>query len=55
VIEARASEGDERLSFLEFPVQSQADGLGCDWHPNATTNAKMATLLVAELKARLGW
>jgi lysophospholipase L1-like esterase len=55
VITARAGEGDTRMSFLEFPVQSQSDGLGCDWHPSATTNAKMSALLVAELKTRLGW
>jgi lysophospholipase L1-like esterase len=55
VIQTRGSEGDSKMSFLEFPVQSQDDGLGCDWHPSAKTNAKMAALLVAELKQRLGW
>jgi lysophospholipase L1-like esterase len=55
VISTRASEGDTKMSFLEFPVQQQADGYGCDWHPSPATNAKMATLLTAELKARLGW
>jgi hypothetical protein len=55
VIQTRSSEGDTKMSFLEFPVQVAADGYGCDWHPSATTNAKMATLLDAELKARLGW
>ena len=55
VISTRASEGDAKMSFLEFPVQQQADGYGCDWHPSPATNAKMATLLTAELKARLGW
>lgn len=55
VIQTLGSEGDSKMSFLEFPVQVEADGMGCDWHPSATTNAKMATLLVAELKTRLGW
>jgi hypothetical protein len=55
VITTRAGEGDTKMSFLEFPVQQQGDGYGCDWHPSPTTNAKMATLLTAELKARLGW
>jgi lysophospholipase L1-like esterase len=55
VVTTRAGEGDTRMSFLEFPVQSQADGLGCDWHPSPTTNAKMAALLTAELKTRLNW
>jgi lysophospholipase L1-like esterase len=55
VIQTRASEGDSQMSYLEFPVQSSADGYGCDWHPSAATNAKMATLLIAELEKRLGW
>jgi lysophospholipase L1-like esterase len=55
VIQTRLTEGDSQLSFLEFPVQTGSDGYGCDWHPNAATNAKMATLLTAELKTRLGW
>jgi lysophospholipase L1-like esterase len=55
VIKTRSGEGDTKMSFLEFPVQVAADGYGCDWHPSPTTNAKMATLLTAELKTRLGW
>jgi hypothetical protein len=55
VIQTRLGEGDAQMSFLEFPEQTGADGYGCDWHPNAATNAKMATLLTAELKTRLGW
>ena len=55
VIATRSNEGDANLSYLEFPVQQQADGYGCDWHPSAATNAKMATLLTAHLKAHLGW
>jgi lysophospholipase L1-like esterase len=50
-----AAGGDSKTSYLEFPVQSESDGLGCDWHPSPKTNTKMATLLVAELKNRLGW
>jgi lysophospholipase L1-like esterase len=55
VIQTRSSEGDSKMSFLEFPVQSEADGLGCDRPPSAKTHAKMGTLLLAELKTRLGW
>lgn len=29
--------------------------LGYDWDLSPATNAKMATLLTAELKTRLGW
>jgi lysophospholipase L1-like esterase len=55
VIQTLAGEGDERLSFLEFPVQVAADGYGCDYHPSVATQAKMGTLLTAELKTRLMW
>jgi lysophospholipase L1-like esterase len=55
VIKTRGSEGDSKMSYLEFPTQTSADGYGCDWHPSAATNVKMATLLTAELKTRLGW
>jgi lysophospholipase L1-like esterase len=55
VIQARASEGDTKMSYLEFPTQTQADGYGCDWHPSPKTNSKMADLLVAELKKQLSW
>ncbi len=55
IIDARASEGDTRMSLLEFPTQSQDEGLGCDWHPGPAVNARMAKLLVEELKARLSW
>jgi lysophospholipase L1-like esterase len=55
VIDIRNCEGDMKLSLLEFPVQSSSDGYGCDWHPSPKTHAKMAALLAAELKTRLGW
>jgi hypothetical protein len=55
VISTRSGEGDTRMSYLEFPTQLQVDGYGCDWHPSAKTNAKMAVQLQAELKTRLGW
>ena len=55
ILKTRASEGDTKMSFLEYPVQVAADGYGCDWHPSAATQAKMATLLVAELKKQLAW
>ena len=55
VISTRSSEGDTKMSYLEYPVQQQSDGYGCDWHPSAKTHAKMAALLTAELKTRMGW
>jgi len=54
-IAARAAAGDSNLSLLDIDEQIEADGLGCDYHPNKTTQQKMAARLVAHLKARMGW
>ncbi|MEI9950784.1 MAG: SGNH/GDSL hydrolase family protein [Pseudomonadota bacterium] len=56
VIAARASAGDKNLTLLEFGTQdSNADGLGCDYHPSLKTHQKMADKLLAALKADLAW
>ena len=55
VIDTMAAEGFAKMSRVIFPTQTEADGLGCDWHPGQSTNAKMATQLVTELKAKLNW
>lgn len=55
VINARKSDGDTKLALIEFATQLASDGFGCDYHPNLTTHTKMATVLEAALKAKLGW
>jgi lysophospholipase L1-like esterase len=55
VIQKRAAEGDVKMSYVEFPTQTQDEGLGCDWHPGPKVNARMAKQLVDELKTRLNW
>ncbi|MEI9940348.1 MAG: SGNH/GDSL hydrolase family protein [Pseudomonadota bacterium] len=56
VIAARATAGDKNLTFLEFGTQdTNADGIGCDYHPSLKTHQKMADKLQAALKADLGW
>ncbi len=47
--------GDARVVVVEIAEQDSSDGYGCDYHPNETTQRKMADALVAELRARLGW
>jgi len=47
--------GDARVSVLELEPQAASDGYGCDYHPSEATDDLMATALVAELHARLGW
>ncbi|MBI5533998.1 MAG: SGNH/GDSL hydrolase family protein [Deltaproteobacteria bacterium] len=55
VINQRAAQGDTKVKLLLFATQDQADGLGCDWHPNLVTNQKMAAEMTKALKADLGW
>ncbi len=55
VVKTLESEGDTKVSVLEFATQAAADGYGCDWHPSLATNAKMAKVVEAALKSKLGW
>jgi lysophospholipase L1-like esterase len=55
VLDAARAAGDERIAYLEFPVQDGRLGYGCDWHPSRATNRAMADRLVDELRRLLGW
>lgn len=55
LVAARAAQGDKDLKLLELGSQDPLQGTGCHWHPNVAEDARMAGLLVAELKASLGW
>jgi GDSL-like Lipase/Acylhydrolase family len=54
-IEAQHAAGDPRVFFVEFPMQTEANGYGCDWHPNLRTHASMAEDLEKTLREKLGW
>jgi len=54
VTQLRAA-GDSRVSFLEFPSQDVANGLGCDYHPSLKTHRLMGEQLAGALRAQLGW
>lgn len=47
--------GDPNVKVMNFGQQDATKGTGCDWHPNATENQRMADILVRELRATLGW
>jgi hypothetical protein len=49
----RAS-GDSYIDLIEF-WDNPAEGVGCDFHPNTRTHARMGTELAALLRRRLGW
>jgi hypothetical protein len=55
VVARRAGAGDKRCHAFSFEVQSEADGLGSDYHPSVRTNAKMADQLIAAIKTDTGW
>jgi lysophospholipase L1-like esterase len=50
-----AKASDANTSVLDVPVAPAADGYGCDWHPSAITQQKMADELVSHLRPLLGW
>lgn len=54
VEEALATFGDASSGSLQFSIDP-ADGLGCDYHTNVVTNAKLGALLADTLRERLGW
>ncbi|MDF2941438.1 MAG: lipolytic protein family [Herbinix sp.] len=49
-VEHHVSEGDDKIYFMKFDLQSEQDGIGADWHPSILTHEKMAKKLVGELK-----
>jgi lysophospholipase L1-like esterase len=55
VVGSLRAKGDTRISFLEFPMQDFANGLGCDYHPSLKTHRLMGEQLAAALRERLGW
>lgn len=48
-------EGDRRVVIFEHATSSEAEGFGCDWHPNRTTQRRMADELAPFLAKQLGW
>jgi lysophospholipase L1-like esterase len=55
VVSDRKAGGDARVAFVDIAEQDPNDGYGCDYHPSATTHAKMAAQLVTALHAIVGW
>lgn len=52
-VAAREAQGDLRVKSWEMNLSNDAPG--CDWHPSLGTHQAMATALVGELRAELGW
>jgi lysophospholipase L1-like esterase len=47
--------GETHLSFIEFPAQDVANGIGCDYHPSVKTHRLMGASLASMLKTELEW
>ncbi len=47
--------GDSRIHALEFDVQREEDGIGCENHPNAVTHNKAAIRLAEKISKITGW
>lgn len=55
IVADRNAAGDTRVKLLIVPTQDMKDGIGADWHPNATTHTKDAAILDAAIEHDLGW
>lgn len=55
VVTQKNSAGDQKIHFIEFPVQDWANGYGEDWHPSLKTHELMANQLASQIRADLGW
>ncbi len=55
MLEVVTTLADPKISTFDIPTQDGSDGFGCDWHPSLARHEKMATVVTAELKGKLGW
>jgi hypothetical protein len=55
VIAERTAAGDAAIDFIEFTPIRPEEGLGCQWHPSAATQLRMADTLITRLRRDLGW
>lgn len=54
VTQAVAASGDPAVSTTRFAIGAE-EGLGCDYHTNEVTNARLGAELATTLGALLGW
>jgi hypothetical protein len=54
-IAARRAEGDEQVALIRFDWQPVPEDLGCDWHPSAVAQARMADEFERRIREDLEW
>jgi hypothetical protein len=47
--------GDERVVFVNLGQQNTSLGTGCSYHPNVAEQERLAGVLEAAIRERLGW
>jgi lysophospholipase L1-like esterase len=55
VVDARHDAGDSLIELFSQIAPQTSDKFACSYHPNVAENLIVADLLVAELRAKLGW
>lgn len=51
----RQSTGNDRISLLTLPTQTDADGYVVDFHPSLNTHRKAASAVAAKIREIMGW
>ncbi len=54
VVAALASAGDRKVGSFDLGTQDSR-ATGCDWHPSGADHQRMALILEAQLRQKLGW
>jgi len=49
------SMADAKISTFDIEAQDGSDGYGCDWHPSLERHEKVAEVVTAALRSKLGW
>jgi hypothetical protein len=44
-----------KIAFVDMGIQDVLKGTGCDFHPNAAEDQRMADVLVPAIQQKLGW
>jgi hypothetical protein len=55
IVAEQNAAGDTKVKLLDFGQQNSSLGTGCDYHPNVAVQTEMADVLVADVRATLGW
>lgn len=56
VVEACRAAGDARVAYVKLdPINAEADGMGCGYHPSVATHRKMAAQLEPVVRELTGW